>query len=112
MINLEVTQQMRDDVVLHNWKMMHIDRCRVTWGQLDNFRFPNGISLHMGFGRRPLKIGTDMDRVEEVELLLQNMEHSKKTKKEQIEYSVPFENRGRYLELLWDLYSIGRAYEM
>ena len=112
MINLEVTQKMRDDIVLHNWKMMQIDRCRVTWGRLDNFRFPNGISLHMGFGRKPFKIGADAERAEEVEILIQNMEYTKKTKMGQVEYSVPFENRGRYLDLLWGLYSIGRAFEI
>ncbi|MFX1261085.1 MAG: hypothetical protein ACFFAZ_03270 [Promethearchaeota archaeon] len=109
---MEVTDTMRDDVVLHSWKQMKIDRCRVTWGLLDMFRFPNGISVSVGYGRRSFKIAADEERTEEIEVLLMGMESTKKMKKGGVEFSVKFENRGRYLDLLWELYSIGQAYEM
>ena len=109
---MEVTQNMRDDVALHNWKLMNIDRCRVTWGQFDNFRFPNGISVHMSYGRRPFKIGVDIERAGEIEFLLKDMKYNKKNKKEGVEFSVRFENKGKYFDLLWELYSIGNIFEI
>ncbi|MFW9804041.1 MAG: hypothetical protein ACFFFC_15365, partial [Candidatus Thorarchaeota archaeon] len=100
-ITLEVTDTMRDDVILHSWKQMKLDRCRVTWGVLDMFRFPNGISVRMSYGWRPFKIAADEERTEEIEFLLMGMESTKKMKKGRVEFSVKFENRGRYLDLLW-----------
>ena len=111
-ITLEVTERMRDDVVLYSWKQMKIDRCRVTWGLLDMFRFPNGISISMGYGRRPFKIAADEEQTEEIEFLLKGMESTRKMKKGGVEFSIKFENRGKYLDLLWELYSIGQAYEI
>ena len=35
------------------------------------------------------------------------MEYTRKAKKGRIEFSVPFVTRGKYLDLIWDLYMIG-----
>jgi len=112
---LEVTQNMRDDVVLHNWKLMIINRYRVTWGLVANFQFPNGISFKRSYGQRPFKIGADAEWIRDVETLLKDIKYTKKIKKGEkgeVEFSVRFENKGKYLDVLWELYSIGSASEI
>jgi hypothetical protein len=111
-ITLEVTQNMRDDVVLHNWKMMIINRYRVTWGLIANFQFPNGISFKVSYGQRPFHICADAEWTRDVETLLKDIKYTKKIKKGEVEFSVRFENKGEYLDVLWELCSIGRASEI
>jgi hypothetical protein len=103
---------MIDDVVLHNWKLMIIDRYRVTWGLLANFQFPNGISFKASYGQRPFNIGVDAEWTRDVEILLKDIKYTKRIKKGGVEFSVRFENKGEYLDVLWGLYSIGRASEI
>ncbi len=110
---MEVSQRMRDEVILHQWKLLRIDRCRSHWGMTERggYTFPNGIFVFMHFGKRPIRIEVDTERVGEVESLIEGMEYKKKEKDGNIEFSVAFENRGRYLDLLWDLYTIGMETE-
>jgi len=110
---VEVSQRMRDEVILHQWKLLRIDRCRSHWGMTERggYTFPNGIFVFMHFGKRPIRIEVDTERVGEVESLIEGMEYKKKEKDGNIEFSVAFENRGRYLDLLWDLYTIGMETE-
>ena len=108
---MEITQRMRDEIALHNWKMMKLDRCKSYWGMGEQYKFPNGISVRVYVGRRPIKVNVDVEYAGEVESLLEGIEFTKKVKKEQIEFSIPFENRGVYLDLLWSLYLIGMEKE-
>ena len=104
---MEVTQEMRNELALHNWRMMKLERCRATWGMGENYVFPNGIGVSMYLGKRPVKIQAHVEQAREVESLVGGMEYTRKAKKGRIEFSVPFVTRGVYLDLLWDLYTIG-----
>jgi len=103
---------MRDDVILHNWKLMIINRYRVTWGLVANFQFPNGISFKSSYDQRSFKIGADAEWTRDVEILLKDIKYTKKIKKGEVEFSVRFENKGNYLDVLWELYSIGSTSEI
>lgn len=104
---MEVTQDMRNEVVLHNWKMMKLDRCRATWTMGENYEFPNGIRVYSYLGKRPIEIIANIEQDMDIELLAKNTGYTKKTKNGQIEFSVPFGTRGEYLDLIWGLYTIG-----
>ena len=106
-VRVELSQTMKDEVALHNWKMMKLERCRATWGMGENYEFPNGIRVHFYLGKRPVKIQANVEQAREVESLVESTEYTKKTKKGQIEFSVPYGIRGEYLDLIWDLYTIG-----
>jgi hypothetical protein len=106
-IRMDISQTMKDEVVFYNWKMMKLDRCRATWGMGENYEFPNGIRVHFYLGKRPVKIQANVEQAREVESLVGGMKYTRKPKKGRIEFSVPFGNRGEYLDLLWDLYMIG-----
>ncbi|MGY5875270.1 MAG: hypothetical protein RTU30_05960 [Candidatus Thorarchaeota archaeon] len=108
---MEISQRMRDEIALHNWKLMKLDRCRAFWGLGENYKFPNGIRVLMYVGRRPLKVKVDVEYAGEVESLLGDIKFTKKVKKGIIEFSMPFENRGIFLDLLWSLYIIGMESE-
>ena len=73
----------------------------------DNYEFPNGIRVYFFLGKRPIKIRANAEQAREVESLVGGTEYTRKSKKGQIEFSVPFGNRGKYLDLIWDLYTIG-----
>ena len=106
---MEVSEKMRDEVVLHSWKMMKLDRCRVAWGTFENFRFPNGITvtIRIALGGRPIKVKSTVEQAREVESVMSGRDYRMKAKKEKIEFSVQYSSRGDYLDLLWDLYSAG-----
>ena len=104
---MDISETMKDEVVLHNWKMMKLERCRATWGMGENYVFPNGIGVSIYLGKRPIKIRAHVEQAREVESLVGGTEYTRKAKKGQIEFSVPFVTRGDYLDLLWDLYMIG-----
>jgi len=104
---VEVTQEMRNEVVLHNWKMMKLDRCRATWTTGENYEFPNGIRVYFYLGKIPVEIIANIEHAGDIELLVENTGYTRKTKNGQIEFSVPFGTRGEYLDLLWGLYTIG-----
>jgi len=106
-VRMDISQTMKDEVVLHNWKMMKLERCRATWGMGENYIFPNGIGVSMYLGKRPVKIQAHVEQAKEVESLVEGTEYTRKAKKGRIEFSVPFVTRGDYLDLLWDLYTIG-----
>ena len=72
----------------------------------ENYEFPNGIRVSFYLGKRPVKIKASVEQAREVELLVVNTEYTRKPKKGQIEFSVPFGTRGKYLDLIWDLYTI------
>ncbi len=105
-VRVELSQTMKDEVALHNWKMMKLDRCRASWAMGENYEFPNGIRVSFYLGKRPVKIKASVEQAREVELLVVNTEYTRKPKKGQIEFSVPFGTRGKYLDLIWDLYTI------
>ncbi len=107
---MELTQRMRDEVTLHEWKLLQIDRCKSHWGMTERggYTFPNGIVVSMLYGKRPIKIKVDVEKAGEVGSYIAGTEYKKKEKNGIIEFSVAFENMGKYLDLLWNLYSIGR----
>ena len=107
MVRMEVSQTMKDEVALHNWKMMKLERCRTSWAVIEQYEFPNGIEVSMYLGKKPVKIRVNVEQVREAEAALGSMDYTRKNKKRQIEFSVPFGTRGEYLDLIWDLYMIG-----
>jgi hypothetical protein len=106
-VRMDISQTMKDEVVLYNWRMMKLERCRATWGMSENYGFPNGIGVSMYLGKRPVKIRAHVEQSREIESLVEGMEYTRKPKKGLIEFSVPFGNRGKYLDLIWGLYTIG-----
>ena len=104
---MDISQTMKDEVALHNWKMMKLERCRATWGMGENYEFPNGIRVYSYLGKRPVEIIANIEQAGEIELLVKSTEYTKKPKEGQIEFSVPFGTRGEYLDLIWGLYAIG-----
>ncbi len=105
---MEVSERMRDEVVLHSWKMMKLDRCKVSRGIIDNYKFPNGIVVYWNYvGRRPLKVKSNVEQEREVESVMSDRDYKKKSRRGMVEFSVPYPIRGEYLDLLWDLYSVG-----
>ncbi len=108
---MEPSESIKEELIIHHWRMMKIDRCRkILWGG-EIFEFPNGIATKViPVGRRPVKIEVPIDLEHQVEEILEGSDYSKKQKGLKVQFSWRFGNRGDYLDLLWNLYSIGQAH--
>lgn len=109
---MELSEKMRDEVVLHSWKMMKLERCKMTRGLVDNYIFPNGISVYWHYGVRPLKVISTVEQARVVESFMGDQDYKKKNKKGMIEFSVQYSNRGMFLDMLWNIYSIGNDWTL
>ena len=104
---MELSEKMRDEVVLHSWKMMKLDRCKVTRGIIDNYLFPNGITVNWNLAWKSIRIKSNVEQAREVESFMGSRDYKKKSKKGIIEFNVQYSTRGEYLDMLWGLYSVG-----
>lgn len=63
--------------------------------------------MYFYLGKIPVEIIANIEQAGDIESLVENTGYTKKPKKGQIEFSVPFGTRGEYLDLIWGLYTIG-----
>ncbi|MHA1904445.1 MAG: hypothetical protein ACXADL_11485 [Candidatus Thorarchaeota archaeon] len=86
---MEPSENMKDDLITHHWKLIQIDRCRkLLWGG-EIFEFPNGIATKVvPVEIRPVKIEAQMGLERKVEEVLEGSDFSKKQKGSKVQLEV------------------------
>lgn len=115
---MKLPDNWEEEVMLHSWKMMKIERCRHSDSHI--YIFPNKITV------RGAIVFVDIERARAVEALLEEFEYEKKVKDNIVEIKLKhrkyekepmkgvvyfFLTKGNYEEFLWNLYAIDSGFE-
>ncbi|TFG27125.1 hypothetical protein EU528_13375 [Candidatus Thorarchaeota archaeon] len=72
---MEIPENWQEELMLHDWKMMRIERCKGPFSSVDpGYIFPNGIQFHF------TTIKVDFERANEVVAALSDWEPTMKVK--------------------------------
>jgi len=103
---MEIPENWQEELKLHDWKKMRIDRCRsCLTPEVDTFRFPNGVYIYGS------SIRVDFEKANSVVAVLSDWEPKKKVKKGIAKIELNWDiyikkSRGEFYDLLWCLYSL------
>jgi hypothetical protein len=113
-----VSEDLKEELFLHDWKMMKLKRCLVDVTGSSTYRFPNGIMVRCY--ATYCKIRVSVEGAPLIESILKSWIFEKKTnrkKEEGIEFKIDDgwglqnKRRGDYFDLLWELYSLEGNWE-
>ena len=101
---MEIPENWQEELLLHDWKMMRIDRCRIS-NSSEAYDFPNGLSYHF------TTIKVDFEKANAVVAALSDLEPKKKVKKGEATIKLNWDrykvlNKGEREDLLWRIYSL------
>ncbi len=103
---MEIPENWQEELMLHDWKMMRIERCKDAYGPgTPWYNFPNGIRLQYA------TIKVDFERANAVVAALSDLEPKKKVKKGIATIKLNWDRldamtKGELEDLLWRIYSL------
>lgn len=116
MIRLVVSENWKEEIDLHFWKMMKLERCienilYVGPQERPVYQFPNGIQFteSSGYGRKfySFEIKAHIEYSAVITNRLGSISHKSRTEDTTFKVKGGCNNKGEFLDLLWDIYSIG-----
>jgi len=103
---MEIPDNWQEELMLHEWKMMRINRCRRAISRtVDAYYFPNGVYIH------DTTINVDFEKANSVVAVLSDWEPKKTVKKGIATIHLDWDiykkrSKEEFDDLLWRLYTL------